>query len=129
MEQFTDIDGTCMWVHDVGHCAGVDEEGCPIHAPSDHPLRDLPLVFRRPANNEGGPVFNRRREDGTEVPDPDSLAYYRKRINAVICLECDTVIESKHQHDFVQCPCGNVAVDGGHAYKKRSFRTTNFLEL
>jgi hypothetical protein len=35
--------------------------------------------------------------------------------NAVRCKKCDTVLESKHRHDFVQCPCG-VFVDGGRDY-------------
>jgi hypothetical protein len=42
--------------------------------------------------------------------------------NAVYCKLCKTEIESKHRHDFVLCPCGNIAVDGGHVYTKRSLR-------
>lgn len=42
--------------------------------------------------------------------------------NAVRCKGCDTVIESKHRHDFRRCPCGAVAVDGGLAYVRRCFR-------
>lgn len=33
--------------------------------------------------------------------------------NRVLCNKCLDVIESKHQHDFVWCKCGNCAVDGG----------------
>lgn len=36
--------------------------------------------------------------------------------NAVKCLTCGDVIESKHRHDFVKCSCGGIAVDGGHDY-------------
>lgn len=39
--------------------------------------------------------------------------------NAVKCLKCKTVIESRHRHDFVFCECGAIAVDGGHDYLKR----------
>lgn len=39
--------------------------------------------------------------------------------NSVRCKKCDTVIESKHRHDFVWCACGSVAVDGGRDYLKR----------
>lgn len=35
--------------------------------------------------------------------------------NRVRCKKCLTVLESKHRHDFVSCPCG-VFVDGGHDY-------------
>lgn len=40
--------------------------------------------------------------------------------NAAKCLNCNEVLESKHRHDFVMCSCGNLAVDGGRDYIKRS---------
>ena len=37
--------------------------------------------------------------------------------NAIECLVCNTVLESKHQHDFKICGCSNNAfVDGGLSY-------------
>jgi hypothetical protein len=39
--------------------------------------------------------------------------------NAVICNKCDDFIVSKHRHDFVECKCGNIFVDGGQAYLRR----------
>lgn len=42
--------------------------------------------------------------------------------NSVKCLLCGTEVESKHRHDFVTCPCGNVSADGGHAYLRRAFK-------
>lgn len=42
--------------------------------------------------------------------------------NRARCLECGEILESTHRHDFVQCSCGALAVDGGHAYLKRSLR-------
>lgn len=39
--------------------------------------------------------------------------------NAVICNKCETLIFSAHRHDFVECPCGNIAVDGGQEYLRR----------
>jgi hypothetical protein len=38
--------------------------------------------------------------------------------NAIRCLSCETVIESKSRHDFVTCPCGRVSVDGGLEYNR-----------
>lgn len=39
--------------------------------------------------------------------------------NSIKCLECNTVLESKHRHDFVRCSCDNAAhVDGGLVYQK-----------
>ena len=40
--------------------------------------------------------------------------------NRAKCLRCGDVIESKSVHDFVTCSCGNLSVDGGHSYIKRS---------
>lgn len=36
--------------------------------------------------------------------------------NAARCLLCDTVVESRSVHDWRQCPCQNVFVDGGLEY-------------
>lgn len=36
--------------------------------------------------------------------------------NAIKCLLCDDVIESKHRHDWVPCKCGAAFVDGGLDY-------------
>lgn len=41
--------------------------------------------------------------------------------NAVRCKTCEDVIESTYRHDFKQCSCGRVAVDGGHDYLRRAF--------
>ena len=39
--------------------------------------------------------------------------------NAIRCIKCDAVIESKHVHDFVMCPCKSVFTDGGLEYIRR----------
>lgn len=39
--------------------------------------------------------------------------------NAVICNVCDEFIFSAHRHDFRECKCGNIAVDGGQDYLRR----------
>jgi hypothetical protein len=40
--------------------------------------------------------------------------------NIAKCLLCGDIVESKHRHDFVTCKCGNLSVDGGKDYFKRS---------
>jgi hypothetical protein len=40
--------------------------------------------------------------------------------NKAQCLVCNEIIESKDRHDFVTCKCGNLSVDGGKDYLKRS---------
>lgn len=47
--------------------------------------------------------------------------------NAVKCLKCKSIIQSTHVHDFVTCYCGEVSVDGGNEYLKRS-GNPNFME-
>ena len=33
--------------------------------------------------------------------------------NKARCKKCGDIIESKHQHDFVRCSCGEIFIDGG----------------
>jgi len=47
--------------------------------------------------------------------------------NMARCLNCNTVIESTHVHDFKYCKCNSFAVDGGKDYIKRV--GDNFEEL
>ena len=51
--------------------------------------------------------------------------------NAIQCVHCRDVIESKYTHDFKSCKCGAVSVDGGLSYTKRSFRDSplDFIDL
>jgi len=44
------------------------------------------------------------------------------RVNSAKCLKCGDTIVSASRHDFVTCSCGNLSVDGGHDYLKRSVR-------
>lgn len=39
--------------------------------------------------------------------------------NKARCSKCQTIIISRHVHDFKWCKCGSVAVDGGHDYIRR----------
>lgn len=45
--------------------------------------------------------------------------------NSARCRLCGDEIESKHRHDFVTCKCGEISVDGGRDYFKRSARDLN----
>ena len=51
--------------------------------------------------------------------------------NSIKCNHCDEVIESTSIHDFKFCSCESVAVDGGHDYLRRCFKTSQdvFEEL
>jgi hypothetical protein len=48
--------------------------------------------------------------------------------NAVTCLACGDFIVSKHRHDFVECTCGAIAVDGGQEYLRRVGDFTNAVD-
>jgi hypothetical protein len=50
-------------------------------------------------------------------------------VNKARCKKCDTVIESKHRHDFKWCKCESVAVDGGHDYLRRCGNREDWEEL
>lgn len=41
--------------------------------------------------------------------------------NAIKCLSCGVTVESHHRHDFKECQCGAVFVDGGKSYLRRGF--------
>lgn len=51
--------------------------------------------------------------------------------NAIRCKHCGEVIESTSVYDFKFCSCESVAVDGGHDYLRRCFKTSqdDFEEL
>ena len=49
--------------------------------------------------------------------------------NAIQCKLCGDIIESTDRHDYVECKCGACAVDGGHDYLRRSFKSKDcYLE-
>lgn len=49
--------------------------------------------------------------------------------NAVKCLVCNTVLESKHRHHFVECQCENQTfVDGGMSYIRCGAKDLDLIE-
>lgn len=49
--------------------------------------------------------------------------------NAIKCLVCNTVLESKHRHNYVQCSCPNeVSTDGGLVYQRVSAKDLDLVE-
>lgn len=51
--------------------------------------------------------------------------------NAIKCNHCGDVIESKTRHQFVECSCKTVYVDGGLDYLRRGFQNSqdDYTEL
>ena len=49
--------------------------------------------------------------------------------NAIKCLVCNTILESKHRHDFVKCPCPNETfADGGLSYNRVGGKDLSLIE-
>lgn len=49
--------------------------------------------------------------------------------NAIKCLVCNTVLESKHQHHFVTCGCKNQTFnDGGLSYNRVGGKDLSLIE-
>lgn len=47
------------------------------------------------------------------------------KANKAQCKLCKDIIESKTVHDFVQCLCGEIFVDGGKQYLRRGAKDLN----
>lgn len=59
-----------------------------------------------------------------------SKKYPKIKSNKAQCKLCQDIIESKSVHDFVECKCGEISVDGGKEYLKRgAMNTDNLIEL
>ncbi len=111
MGEFVLYDGRkVVNVHEPEDCAG---EYCVIHNPSDHAYRDLPLTM-----NQQGVMIRISKDPTTLIVDPDSANFFGIHIlrNSAYCLNCETHIQSLSVHDFRECSCGEVFVDGGLDY-------------
>lgn len=50
--------------------------------------------------------------------------------NMAQCKLCGDVLESIHRNDFQRCKCGEITVDGGKDYIKRSAKDlSNIIEM
>jgi len=47
------------------------------------------------------------------------------KVSAVTCPECKYTIFSRALHDFRQCECGKISIDGGFDYVKIGFPPTD----
>lgn len=104
--------GNMLWVHGEDECHVTP---CAIHSPSEH-------EFRKYGWGWNGRHVLRITPTGPVI-DPDDYEYNRTGTaivrNSAVCRACGTELESKHVHDYVSCPCGNV-VDGGPDYLRRA---------
>ena len=92
------------------------------------------LCFDDPCPDSGWgiTVYNRPLTEDEEkeyhlviVSGPQTRPRHPKGVilhNRAQCLACGDIVESCSTHDFVSCSCGNLSVDGGHDYLKRSVK-------
>lgn len=118
--------------HPEGECFG---DRCPVHLPSDHHLRGLPLAFVAGSMVRILPGLNVSKAGGVLVPDysdnpvpvvidPDDYGFISSGSailrNSGVCAHCGDEIQSLHRHDFKECSCGSNFVDGGTDYLRRT---------
>lgn len=79
-EKFTDDADVIWWVHKREVCEGTY---CAIHNPSEHPLKDAPIVLRHasPFSFKPHGFVERMCEHGIGHSDPDSVAFYTRNGN------------------------------------------------
>ena len=51
------------------------------------------------------------------------------KVNKIRCNKCGDEIESTFTHEFVECKCGAVFVDGGHDYLRRGGNREDWTDL
>lgn len=111
-------------VHDKKSCSG---ERCPLHNPSNHKLRDLPLYF----NGSSMVRLSKSFPLGMTVDPDDYVLNHNGSVilkNSARCLSCNEEIVSSSQHTFVRCSCKNVFVDGGLSYIRQGAKDTSKYE-
>lgn len=76
-------------------------------------------------------IKNRERINEKEVLEKQSEYLSEKQIvrNMAQCLKCNDVITSYYGHDYTECLCGAIAVDGGANYLKRTGEPKDIKEL
>lgn len=106
-------------VHKASHC---EPRNCPLHRPSEHEYRDLPLFFTGTYMVRLTGEVDDTNPTG-QIIDPDDYLYNINGEailrNSAQCLGCEEEIVSSFRHDFVTCSCGNLSVDGGGSYLRR----------
>jgi hypothetical protein len=103
--------------HSEEQCVG---EHCTLHNMSDHALRSFEQRWN-------GAFMERVAPDGAVWQDPDDTNQ-QKRPNAALCLGCGVLLYSRYRHDFKECECGNLMVDGGAAYIRRGWKDEANIE-
>jgi hypothetical protein len=61
------------------------------------------------------------------IPRPKQVRRVIDR-NLARCLRCGSLVESKFTHDWQECKCGAIFVDGGQSYLRRGGDLKNLKE-
>lgn len=77
-------------------------------------------VYDRPLTEEEAKEYHLDIISGPQPKPKDPKGVIIR--NRARCLVCGDILESTFVHDYVTCSCGNLSVDGGHNYLKRSVK-------
>lgn len=72
MEPWFDSLGNVWAVHATNMCFSP----CPIHSPTDHVMKNFPLIMRMRGSS---PLMERICHHGIGHPDPDHLSFYKEK--------------------------------------------------
>lgn len=82
-------DSTSYTVRNTHREEACKGEPCVLHNPSDHHMRDFPLIFRQDST-----LFERQCAHGIGHPDPDSLEFFvRNNMDYMAIHGCDGCCE------------------------------------
>ena len=75
--------------------------------------------------------LSRTTADARKIGADLKLTHARENMrNRAKCKLCEEIIESKHQHDYAECSCKQIAVDGGDSYfKAHAVDWHNFIRI
>ena len=108
-------------LHEPGTCLG---EVCPFYNPSDHFFRGEKMTFNG--------TYVLREYKGVLYVDPDDYEFRRNGFaivrNSARCRKCGDELVSKYRHDFEECSCGAIFIDGGDSYLRRGAKNMADLE-
>ncbi len=80
------------------------------------------------AKHWGCPKREVKMTDDSDKTDP--AGSWMGRRNRIQCLSCLDIIEAFHEHDFKNCKCGKVGIDGGfQGHWRRLGGADNYKEM
>lgn len=83
-------------------------------------------LFKRPVTDLSRRFY--QKEELTQA-ERNQIGVGNIRLNRIQCKRCKDIITSHHRHDYNECFCGSVQVDGGSWYLRRGWSEGNSEDL